>query len=355
MQKDIQKQSECLKSVGGDMFKDGSIYKDKISIIVPIYKVEKYLSKCVESILVQTYTNIEIILVDDGSPDQCGEFCDKYARHDSRIKVIHKENGGLSDARNVGIEAATGTYIAFVDSDDYIHPQMIEKLYEAIYRNNADMSICNFEYVYSDMICKDNCENSPIKDEVITGKEILIHKLMGSGMWYWVVAWNKLYRKTLFKSIRFPNGKIHEDEFIIHKICGECNRVVCVPDVLYFYVQRKGSITSEKFDIKRLDRAEAELDRCFYLININANNNIVYKTLILALNDIQKGYEYYSISIYNKMRRCRELRKESIRIAKYLLQSDLSTKFKCRLIIEIVSPYIAWKTKELLRKGRKKS
>ena len=125
---------------------------DKISVIVPVYKVEKYLNRCVQSIASQTYENLEIILVDDGSPDNCGVLCDEWVQKDSRIKVVHKENGGLSSARNAGVAVATGAYVGFVDSDDYIHPQMYEKLYEALVENGADISICGCDYVDEELI-----------------------------------------------------------------------------------------------------------------------------------------------------------------------------------------------------------
>ena len=149
---------------------------DTISVIVPVYNIEGYLGKCIDSIIAQTYKDLEIILVDDGSSDHCGAICDKYAKKDNRIKVIHKPNGGLSDARNHGIEAATGSYLGFVDGDDYIEPQMYEKLHNALVENDAEMSICSFRYVGG---YEERNGRLSIADEVLTGREILLEKKNG--------------------------------------------------------------------------------------------------------------------------------------------------------------------------------
>ena len=181
-------------------------YKDLISVIVPVYKVERYLCRCVDSIIAQTYTNLQIILVDDGSPDGSGAICDDYAAKDSRITVIHKKNGGLSDARNAGLVAACGSYIGFVDSDDYIAVDMYEKLYKAIVACNADMSVCNFRYVDENGNNIEERNNAlPVKDEVIDGITALTRTLDDKG-WYYVTAWNRLYSRKLLQSIYFPDG-----------------------------------------------------------------------------------------------------------------------------------------------------
>ena len=158
---------------------------DTISIIVPIYNVEEYLRRAVDSIRCQTYTNLEIILVDDGSPDNSGVICDEYAKTDNRIKVIHKKNGGLSDARNAGIEAATGAYLGFIDSDDYIEPEMYQRLYSALVENDAEISVCRFRYVGSK---EERNELLEINDEVLSGQDILLQKGMSKTAWGWVCA-----------------------------------------------------------------------------------------------------------------------------------------------------------------------
>lgn len=221
--------------------------QELISIIVPVYKVEKYIRHCVESVLNQTYKNIECILVDDGSPDNCPRICDEFAEKDNRIKVIHKQNGGLSSARNMGIDNAKGKYIVFVDSDDYIHPQMIEILFEKLIHENADISICNIEYVFENSSIQKEYI-SPIKNEVIGRKELL-EKLLQKNASFYVVMCNKLYKKELWNNLRFPVGEIHEDEALIHDIFLKCDRAVSVDKKLYFYFQRIGSIMhTEKSD-----------------------------------------------------------------------------------------------------------
>ena len=236
-----------------------------VSVIVPVYKVEKYIKKCLNSIINQTYKNLEIILVDDGSPDKCPEICDEYAKKDNRIMVIHKNNGGLSDARNAGLDIASGKYVTFIDSDDYIAVDYIEKLYRALVDNGADMSLCSFIFV------DDNCSviterqnDSPIADECISGLDI-IKKLNQSHGGYYVVSVCKLYSIHLFDNLRFRLGKIHEDEFMIHHVLYRCKRVAAIAQPLYFYLQRSGSIMNEIIAYKQLDICEAFLDRAEFL------------------------------------------------------------------------------------------
>ena len=159
----------------------------EISIIVPVYKVEKYLDKCVQSIRAQTFGNLEIILIDDGSPDRCGEMCDTYAQEDARIKVIHKANGGQSDARNVGIDAAQGRYLGFVDSDDFIEQDMYETLYNIIIQENADVSECGFYDFYGE--AKSITTNTPVHISVLNTEEAIRHTLQ-----YTPAVWCRLYR-----------------------------------------------------------------------------------------------------------------------------------------------------------------
>ena len=164
--------------------------RDLISVIIPVYKVEKYLCRCVDSVLEQTYTNMEIILVDDGSPDNCPVMCDEYARQDSRVKVIHQENAGLSGARNAGIDMAQGQWLAFVDSDDYLAADFLERLYQACVDTGSSLSVCRWEYVRGETIP----EHGTGETRVYTGREMLANLYVPDGA-YFVVAWNKLYRK----------------------------------------------------------------------------------------------------------------------------------------------------------------
>lgn len=234
---------------------------DLISIIIPIYNVQKYLNKCVKSVLEQTYGNLEIILVDDGSTDSSGEICDKCKESDERIVVIHKKNGGLSDARNAGIDISKGEYLFFLDADDYLSPNAIEIMYSKIISENADLAICNFTWTNSEG--EKFCGEDVICDEILN-KEDLLGKLVKSDNFYYVVAWNKLYARKLFEKLRFTYGKIHEDEFIVHRIFGECNKAVSLSEILYYYIKTNNSITTSNTSIKRLDYIEALDDRIKY-------------------------------------------------------------------------------------------
>ncbi len=222
------------------------------------------MERCIQSVVNQTYKNLEIILVDDGSPDNCGAICDAWAKRDARIRVIHKQNGGVSDARNIGIDSSIGSYIAFVDSDDYISPSMLQHLLEAIKTEHAEMSICSFKYVDENgSVFPESDNNSPIRNEKLTREEA-IHKLCEPYYWYYAVIWNKLYKSDLFSAIRFPDGKTHEDEFVVHQLIGKCNRIACIQNEEYFYVQHAGSIMSNLGLRDRINKAEAYLDRAEY-------------------------------------------------------------------------------------------
>lgn len=247
---------------------------DKISIIVPVYNVEKYLEKCVDSLVNQSYSNLEIILVDDGATDSSGNMCDELAIKDDRIKVIHKVNGGLSDARNAGLEVATGDYIAFLDSDDYVHKDLYKDVHSLMVENQCDLGICNYEYV--DEEGKNFYPISDtLKDEVLTKDEAL-DKLMEKHNFYYVTAWNKLYKKEVLKDIRFPKGKVHEDEFVAHHVLASINKVVTTSKVYIYYVQRQGSIMNTKFSVKRLHNAWAFYDRYRFFMEMGKKENALY-------------------------------------------------------------------------------
>lgn len=224
----------------------------KLSIIVPVYKVEQFLDKCVESILSQTFRDFELILVDDGSPDRCGDMCDEWATRDTRIKVIHKENGGLSDARNAGIEKAEGEYIGFVDSDDYIKKDMYEVLLNNIEKFNADMSMCGYVDEYADGRRIDNsCTDVYLWDQ----KEAIRQVMMGKNVSVHAVV--KLYRKSLFNNIRYPVRKISEDAYIIMDLLLQAQKIVFTPYSAYYYVHRENSINSSLYRQIDLTRIEA--------------------------------------------------------------------------------------------------
>lgn len=234
---------------------------EKISVIVAIFDIEKYVRRCLDSILAQTYRELEIILVDDGSTDSCGAICDEYGGRDARVKVIHKKNGGLADARNAGIAVATGSFYIFVDGDDYLAPQMVQRLMETQRAADADITLCGY-------MCVDEAGNHQQPPHRMpkafarahTGREVLSGTALEKTWVYWLVSWNKLYRASLFDSVRYPVGKLHEDAFIMHRLYYAANRVACCDEMLYYYVQRPDSITNRRYSAQRLDEAEAFLD-----------------------------------------------------------------------------------------------
>lgn len=233
----------------------------KISIIVPVYKVEPYLDKCVSSIVNQTYTNLEIILVDDGSPDNCPAMCDAWAEKDSRIRVIHKPNGGLSDARNAGMAIATGELMAFVDSDDWIAQDMYEHLYQRLAQDNSDIAACGVQMVWEDktpsrMLTRDgNC----VLNQEESMRAIIEESWLKQPVWY------KLYKTELVRDILFPVGKYHEDVFWSYQAVGRAKKVSVSVRIGYYYLQRGGSIMGEGYSLKRLDAVEAKVQRCAYI------------------------------------------------------------------------------------------
>lgn len=314
-----------------------------ISIIIPIYNVEKYLRHCVDSVLNQTYENIEVILVDDGSPDKCGEICDEYAEKDERIRVIHKENGGLSDARNAGLAIATGEYVAFVDSDDYIEKDMYEKLYEAIRKANADMSICNFKYVGENGIDYFDNSDLPIKDNVLSGKDILLNELFEPKWHYWVVAWNKLYKRELFNDIHYPIGRIHEDEFVIHEILFKCRKVSCISKMLYNYVQRENSIVNQSYNIKRLDYIDAMLNRLDFFLDHDISKTIINKTIKNCRGEYYKSYQAGLNKEKSSRKRYVELNKHYRKAFRKLIRYNYGIKENIFLVGLYVNPYLLWK------------
>ena len=231
-----------------------------ISVIVPVYRVEEYLERCVKSILSQTYKNLEVILVDDGSPDQCPAICDACAEKDARVKVIHQENKGLSGARNAGIDAASGEYLAFVDSDDYVSPHFIEELYQLLQDTGCAIGQCRFSYVKGDGLVEEG--DSAF---CIYRGESLMEQLYGpeEKATCFVVAWNKLYWAELFKEtgIRYPEGRIHEDEATTYRLFHEAKKLAFLDRALYgYYTENGGSITSV-FSAKRLQWLTAHEER----------------------------------------------------------------------------------------------
>lgn len=275
--------------------------KDLISIIVPVYNVEKYLQKCINSIINQTYKNIEIILVDDGSKDSSGKICDELEKKDNRIRVIHKENGGLSDARNVGLKIATGKYVGFVDSDDYISEDMFETLYKLNKDNNSDISIVSFYELYrGKVISVRDSKEKKVFDKIDAIKELLIDTNIQS------YAWNKLFKRELFDNIEFPTNKNFEDIATTLLLFEKANKVVLLEEPKYYYVRRDDSIIGIKNYKTYKDYLDVIYDKYLYLNGkyeeldlYNAYNFIINMiwvyTIIVSfdLNDVYKEFEVH--------------------------------------------------------------
>lgn len=272
--------------------------KSLVSIIVPIYKVEQYLERCIKSIIRQSYTNIEIILVDDGSPDNCPQMCDSWAKVDSRIKVIHKKNGGLSDARNVGLKAAIGEFICFVDSDDYISVQFIETLLGLINRCHTNIASVRFQEVLENDYIESNDDNILSGNVIIFEGENAVKELFSNNT-FSNYAWNKMYRRELFDDIEFPANRKMEDLGTTYKLLIKAQKIAFSTKPLYFYYQRDDSIL-HKPDINFYkDKFELSLERYHMIANMYPcmeENDKFFLEVILdtypLLFNLYKGYDW---------------------------------------------------------------
>lgn len=231
-----------------------------ISVIVPVYNVEQWLERCIESICCQSYRNLQIILVDDGSTDNSGKICDKIALSDSRVLVIHKKNGGLSDARNVGMSQATGEYISFVDSDDWLESLFYENLLSTIQKYDCDIVGCEYQkkkkQISETIDVSNNSEQ--VFDRTSAMSALIDNKIQQ-------VVWNKLYKRKIVKDIFFKKGKYHEDEFWSYQVFARTKIYVAIDYIGYNYFQRENSIMGEEYSFKRLDAVEAKVERQTFL------------------------------------------------------------------------------------------
>ncbi|HHT7734877.1 TPA: glycosyltransferase [Streptococcus suis] len=275
------------------------VKEELVSVIVPVYNVEKYLSQCLDSIIHQTYKNLEIILVNDGSTDGSGKICDDYAAKDGRIKVIHQENGGLSDARNKGLDLMTGQFVTFVDSDDYLENNCIHTLYTYACTCKTDISIgkfIEFEENTSQFLFHNHLNNGN-KIEFLTGDQCLErhHKYFLS---IFVTAWAKLYRTSLFndsnpcKKIRYPLGVLHEDQYTTHKLFFKSNKIVFVNDYLYVYRVRKNSITNTPLSDKRImDNIRGLEEKIIDFCLLNKDMTLLREHYLFYLNNYKAYLE----------------------------------------------------------------
>ena len=237
--------------------------KPLISVIIPIYKAEKYLEKCIRCVMTQTYQNLEIILVDDGSPDSSGDICEALAKADARIHVIHKENGGAATARNTGLDVMTGQYIAFVDADDYMESNYIESLYCTLSEHKAQVAICSFKTIDEEgnPVSIDNLHDERAEErseekktesaqiQRFSGNDIILQDLQGH--WEHVAPWGKLYQADLFEGVRYPKWPAYEDEPVFIRVFDQVEKAVASKEKLYYYVQHAGSLMNTAYSEKQ--------------------------------------------------------------------------------------------------------
>lgn len=268
------------------------VMENLISVIVPVYNVEKYVDKCIESLINQSYKNLEILLINDGSTDLSEEICRKWAKKDFRIQVFNKENGGLSDARNFGLDRCNGDFVAFVDSDDIINKEMFNVMLNLSKETSSDIVQCDFLKFKDENTIINEKEEYKIKE--FSNIEAIENHYKEELKISTVVAWSKLYKRKLFNEIRFPKGKLHEDEFTTYKLLYKANKITYTNQKLYYYRDTPNSIMNCTYNIKRLDLIEALRERLVfidkinnqYLYNIALNN--YYMILIFAYNSYKK-------------------------------------------------------------------
>lgn len=333
--------------------------KKLVSVIIPVYNVEKYLEECVQSVLHQTYPNIEIILVDDESPDKCPELCDRFANEHEAVTVIHKKNGGLSDARNAGIEVARGDCFAFIDSDDYIAPNMLEVMLDRMERDGSDMSICCFTMV-NEISGEPKKTVGEQSDRVIDPSGFWhIYKNNGS---YSVSSCNKIFRRELFDNLRYSLGRLHEDEFIIHRIVDKCEKISLVSKPMYFRRYRQGSIMTSRTAKREWDCMDAMFDRYGYFMGNNeydlafdAVKCIMYrvglvcadskKHLIDADKEGLQQRRIKCVGLINEVtKHCRVSSTDKLKI--FLFKRNLGAFWCCSRLLSKL-----WQLKKKIRKG----
>ena len=318
-----------------------------VSVIIPAYNVEQYVERCVYSVTKQTYRNLEIILVDDGSTDCTGIICDKLAKEDNRISVIHKTNGGLSDARNAGIDVSRGEFISFVDSDDYIASDMLEHMMNAMCETDISMVVVGFWKQSGD--AREYC--GPTTERVVSSEEALKDIYIGHEIY--PASWNKLYRRALFNNNRFAVGMINEDSEIITKLLMECNRVALVSKPLYIYMIREGSITQSSFSSKDYNGIKAyrtAVDVCkkrkksllpyarYY------ETSRIYNTYIELVTSDERMIKYRFLLRVNLF----------VRTIACLLSTGLWEQFRIEMMIYLLSSLIGYPATQRILSSRRK-
>lgn len=269
-----------------------SRYLPLVSVIIPVYNVAKILERCVESVRAQVYPNLEIILVDDGSTDMSGAFCDVFAKKDPRVKVIHQANQGLSAARNAGLKIATGKWITFVDSDDTIRPEMIDILHRMCYTERVKMSICSFYEVKNDGEGTISAQPQP-QEKVLTTLECLRAMLCDDG--FTMSAWGKLYAKELFDLVTFPDHRLYEDVGTTYKLVLECDKIAVSSFRGYNYYQNDNSITKQSFNLHKMDLIDLTDQMCDDIIKWGKDQPASIQQVLENLTKKRRMHARFSI------------------------------------------------------------
>lgn len=312
-----------------------------ISVVVPIYNVEKYLNRCIESLVCQTYNNLEIMLVDDGALDECSRICDDWMQRDSRIKVIHKQNGGLSGARNAGLSIATGDYIGFVDSDDYVSEDFFESLLNTALKHNSEIVECNVARFYESGVYEKTEDDLLVTDystvDALSGliRENPFHQHV----------WNKLYKSDVLKGIDFEVAKLNEDEFWTYQVFGRAKQVSKINKTMYFYFQRNNSIMGGDYSLRRLDGLEGRWQRHLYIeknypsLTLQSKLNFVgscifsYQNVLKHLKNSEKKEGLSIIRYYTKL--CKlsleEIKSVDGSARKYFYLARINLDLCCRI------------------------
>ncbi|MDO5391565.1 MAG: glycosyltransferase [Eubacteriales bacterium] len=310
----------------------------EVSIIVPVYQVENYIRQCVDSILAQTFTDFELILVDDGSKDQSGKICDEYVLIDERVKVIHQTNSGAATARNSGMNQAVGNYFMFVDSDDYIAPTMLECLHKTILNEKADMVVCNCLYFFESDEKKDFCTN--MKLETLSGMEIFYNRKNERNYGIWTVVWNKLIKKEIVQKVKFRSGKYYEDEFWANDIYQMDIKVVTIPDCLYYYRQHDDSTMKKKNIKKNFDIVEALQERIYIYLKEEKYSDQAYKVFIYSLEYLEESKRM--ITNQEEQDKFIQAEKRTKDIVKQLKQRKLSKMKSVSLVFMGINPCLVF-------------
>lgn len=317
----------------------------QISIIVPVYQVENYVGQCIESIQAQTFRDFELILIDDGSRDQSGKICDRYAKEDCRIQVVHTKNKGAAAARNTGLDMANGSYIVFVDGDDYLQNNMLERLYETINGSSYDMVVCDFWNIHEDHT-KDF--RLALSEETVTGWDVLAHLKNQRNYGVWTIVWNKIYKGTLLKKMRFPEGRYFEDEFFSNKLYLKCGQIHIIPDALCIHrVLSSSTMNTQKME-NYLDLIDALKQRICIYLKFDLPAEETYKILIYML----EPYTMCANASFKEesKERMKADRRFIRKAARRLFATKLSTVKKCSLLLIGIMPKTTYQIAMIFRK-----